>query len=383
MSTFRLSVYARYLIIPVLAWATSLVAAECAFRLLGDATTEDKLGFFVQFEDGSYKLRPHADFGAKYASGPFSLYTDDLGLRCDAARTHAVKNGDAVDILFIGDSQGFGNGVNYEETIAGGVAELAGTKRIRVANASVGGHALRNQLELARWLHDQQSVRVSHYVILLTPLMVMTACDDFSRAVVGTDGRLYDKTKSAAEMAIIWLKTHSVTYPRFRDAVRNTGIGVNPSGDVPFVFRIFDARSDEEESMRKLACCLAEFRDLAARDGATLSLVYLPLTIEVDFAPVRQAAEAKNLKLDPDVPVRVCAGTAAKLGIPLYNIRPVLEKARAQGQRLHLKADFHYDAILSRACAQYLWQYIGTSTEPNTNNTLHPTRRENAWKSRR
>lgn len=361
MSTSKLSVYARYLIIFILIGVVSLFAAEFVFRLLGDRTTEDTQGFYTQFNDGSFKLQPRMDFSAKFASGPFSLHTDNLGLRCDAARKHAVKSGDAIDVLFIGDSQGFGNGVNFEDTIAGGVAELAEVQKIRVANASVGGHALRNQFELVRWLHNQQNLRVSHYVFLLTPLMVTGACDPFTRGVVGDDGRVYDKTKTKTEMAIIWLKTHSLTYPRLRDALRNQGFGVKPSGAVPFVFKIFDTSVDEKESIQKLASCLAEFREYADRDGSTLSIVYVPLTIEVDFNSIRQAAMAKGIQLDPDLPMRVCTGAAEKLGVPMYNIRAVLEKAHSRGEQLQLKGDFHYDKNISRDSAQYLWQRIEIS----------------------
>lgn len=381
MSIFKLRVAVRYLIIPVLSWVISLFIAECVFRMLGDRATEDKQGYFMQFGNGSFKLLPHMDVGAKYASGPFYVHTDDLGLRCDAARKNAVEKGDSIDILFIGDSQGFGNGVNYEETIAGGVGEFARAKNMRVANASVGGHDLANQLELVRWLHEEQKLRVSRYIILLSPKMAMTSCGSFSRAIVGEDGRLYDGSKTKVEMAFIWVKTQAVGYARLRDAIRNIGIGVNPSSDVPFVVRIFDGSSDEEGLIGKLVQCLTEFRDLAARDGGTLSVVYVPLTVEADFAPVRKAGEARGLWLDRDLPMRVCMAAAGKLDVPLYNMRTVLEKAHSQGEGLHLKGDFHFDSRLSIACSKYLWQEIETSIQNNGDKLRDG--RNGRWKSRR
>jgi hypothetical protein len=368
MSISKIAVYAKYLIIPIITWGVSLLAAEVIFRQLGDRTTEDKQGYFMPFNDGNFKLLPQLDVSAKYASGPFSVHTDSLGLRCDKDRKHAVQKGDAVGLLFIGDSQGFGNGVNFEDTIPGAVAEIAYKKGSRVANASVGGHGALNQLELVRWLRNQQNLRVARYVILLTPVM-LTGCDSLARASVGQDGRLYDKPKSRGELAIIWLKTHSVTYARVRDVVRNMGIGVEPSKDVPFVFRIFDASSDEEESVQKLMGCLAAFREIAADDGATLSVVYTPLTIEAEFDSIRKAAEAKGVRLDPDLPMRIWSAAATRLGIPAYNIRSVLQKAHSEGRRLNLKADFHYEGNVSKACAQYLWREMETSIKGNGKNT--------------
>jgi len=360
MLTFKLSIYKKYVFIPFLIWFLSFFIAEFSLQQLGDRTTEDIQGIFTQFNNSSYKLSPNVAFFAKYASGPFSVFTDGLGLRCDAARKYSVKKGDAVDILFIGDSQGFGNGVNYENTIAGRIAIIAEGKGVRVANESVGGHALRNQFELLQWLQNQKNLQISNYVILLTPVMATSACDSFATAFVSQDGRLYDKKKNNFEMIVLWFKTHSVVYARLRDAIRNIGLGANPLSETPLVFQMYNANTDEEEAVRKLASCLKEFRDFADSNSATLSVVYVPLTNEVDFISLRRIAETKGLKLDPDLPIRVSKRAAEELGISFFNIRNVLEKANDNGQQLHLKADSHYNTDLSIDSAYYLWQEIET-----------------------
>jgi len=365
MSTSKNRIWARYLLIPIATWIASGFIAEGLFRLNGDRTTEDKRGLYTAFDNGSFKHLPDMDVRSRWASGPFSVHTDGLGLRCDSARKHAVQRDAFLDILFIGDSQGFGNGVNYEDTIAGGVAELAVTRGLKVANASVGGHCLRNQLELVRWLHDKEGLRAARYFILLTPMM-LSACDCFTQASVGRDGRLYDRPKTLPELAVIWLKTHAVIYARVRDAVRNLGFGVDPSGAVPFVFQVYDSSSDRERAAQKAEGCLADFQVLAGRNGASLSLVYVPLTIELDFSPIMDAGAARGLRLDPDLPSSVCRSVATKLGLPLYSLRPALEEVHASGRRLHLRGDFHYDSYTSRTCAQDLWRDIDRSIDLGT-----------------
>ena len=66
-------------------------------------------GWYEQFGEG-YRHRPSVDTGADWSTGHFSVHTDDIGLRCDAARRMGSKPGDTIDVLFMGDSYGFGNG---------------------------------------------------------------------------------------------------------------------------------------------------------------------------------------------------------------------------------------------------------------------------------
>lgn len=373
MCTFKLSVLAKGIAVIVLAFVVSLFAAEGVFRLLGDRPVEDPKGLYTQFNKDNYKFVPNATASSRWASGPFSIHTDGLGLRCDASNRYSINKGQSVGILFIGDSQGFGHGVNFEDSIAGTIASFAEKRGILVANASVEGHRLLNQLALVRWLHDDQDVKINNYVILLTPGMVMSS-DLMSDALVGKDGRLYEKSTTPREMVLIklktYLKTHAMVYPRLRDAVRNLNLGVNPVQDVPFVLRLYDSRTPQDIAIGKFSACLKLYCDLANRESATVILVYLPLTVEVDFASVEQSAAARGLALDPGLPLRVCTMAAAKLNLSIYNVTPVLRKASSQGQPLHLKGDFHYNAEISRACAQYLWQEI----EASVTTTLTPKR---------
>jgi hypothetical protein len=314
-------------------------------------------GLFTQFGNRGDKLATHVDTSADWTSGKISVHTDDLGLRCDDERKTATKPGDAIDVLFVGDSQGFGNGVNFEDTIAGTGAMAALGSSYHMANVSVGGHSMMQQLELVKWLVDKEGVRVSRYVLLVTPAL-LTECDNYNRAAVGSDGRLYDKPKSRYEMAIIYLKSHAVVYSRIRNAVRNAGIGVVPTRDAPFLFHVFGAGLDEQKVRASFSECVSQLRNFAAEHNAQLSLVYVPLTVEVDFTPVSQAAASRGIELDPDLPLRICSSVGSSLNLPLLNLRPVLAGLHAEGQPLHLRGDYHYNQTISRACGLSVWKWL-------------------------
>src|SRR5438270_7972867 len=97
----------------------SIPVAELGFRLMGDRPGADLSGLYIPFGDGSYKLGPSVDTDAFWSAGRFSVHTDELGLRCDGARQCATRPHEKLNTLFVGDSQGFGHGVDYEDTIPG------------------------------------------------------------------------------------------------------------------------------------------------------------------------------------------------------------------------------------------------------------------------
>ena len=354
MSTSKLTVFVGRVVVFLVVFLATVPAAEAVFRVLGDTPSYDLQGLYVPFAHGSYKLGSLVSTDAFWATGRVSVYTDALGLRCDVDRRYGAKPGDAVDILLIGDSQGFGNGVNYEDSVAGSLAATAAQAGYRVSNASVGGHSLASQLSLVRSLQEDQGLKISNIVALLTPVM-MGACDQDTRATVGQDGRLYGDQVNAETRLRLWLKTHVVLYSRIRDALRNYGIGIEPARSSPTVFDFYKAGPAEEETKAKLYSCLKTLVDYGAMREMGVQVVYLPSVVEGDFEPVRQAAADQGIVLDPEVPFRIYSSVLPRLGLQPIDLRPTLQKIHADGQSLTVKADFHYSAALSRAISASVW----------------------------
>jgi hypothetical protein len=175
-----------------------------------------------------------------------------------------------------------------------------------------------------------------------------------NHAIVGRDGRLYDQTVGLGARTRLWAKTHLVSYGRVRDAVRNSGIGVEPAKNSPSVFEYYRSDRESAGTERDLLAGLGKLRVFADRHAAGLQLVYVPLTVEGDFGPLRDFAAKSGVALQRDVPLSICATVAQDLRLPLYDLRPVLEQTLAAGHALNVKTDFHYSAVLSRASAATL-----------------------------
>jgi hypothetical protein len=359
MPTFRM----RSATVFAATFLVTTAAAEAVFRLLGDRPSNDLAGLYAPFHNGGYKLAADVDTHAHWASGEFSVHTDGLGLRCDSKRRFAIDKGARVSALILGDSQGFGHGVGFEESLVGVAAELALRDGMRIANAAVGGHALRNQFALAQWLQEEHKLFASAYIVLVTPLMVYNT--DAVQSVVGNDGRLYYSSPNFSARARLWAKTRTVIYNRCRDALRNTGLGASPTHDGEQVFQLFGAGLTEAEVRRGFTSLLAEIKAYASARGSRVLLVYVPLTAEMDFEHMRVAAAAKGIVLDPDLPARISSDAAAAVDIPMHDLRPVLAELHAKDTALRLKADFHYSRPLSQACGEDLWAYLRHTLRPD------------------
>jgi len=337
--------------------AGSVPAAEGAFRLAGARPSDDLESLYAPFGQGGYRARANVRTSADWYSGYFTVWTDDLGLRRGRQPGTATKPGDEVDFLFLGSSQGFGQGVSYEETIVGQFRSAAiahGHPAVKVANASVGGHYLENQLEIAHWLVNEQGVSCRTLVVLIDAY-VLESIGAYNRVTVSEDGKLWGSDPSWLSRVVFWAKTHTAIYGVFRNAYWNV-VGMDDDlGPVAF-YRTGDAYEDRmSAALRKE---MNPLLDLAHDSNADLYLAYVPSTVEFDFSNVSATAAQRGLAVDAEAPFRRLERVAGQSGVPLIDLRPPLAARAKAGQPLSLKGDPHYNADTSRAVGAYLWTQI-------------------------
>jgi len=356
-------------LIPLAVWTLSVPVADGAFRLAGDRPSRDLQGLFVAVGDSGYKLGSNVHTWADFYTGRMDVYTDDLGLRCGPDRSSRTTRGDTVDVLFLGDSQGFGNLLNFDETIVGQIQRQAAGRQLRMANAGVGGHYLRNQLELAKWMHDKEQITIRKVVILLTPIMIQTA-GRYNRVAVGSDGRLYSSKPSQLSKLALWAKTRTVVYSRIRGAFRQVvglrgmvGRLVGTQRDDPVVVQLF-ATDKVNEREAALVQILEETRDWARSIGASVDLVYTPLAAELDFGSVQETARLVGATVDADTPFGLAKEAAAEVGIGFLDLRPALTTVRRARQPVTMEGDPHYGPAASAASAELIWSFLFPQQNP-------------------
>jgi hypothetical protein len=328
-------------------WLASAGVAECSYRLLGVHVAATMGGFYQSFGQGNYRHRPLANTFMNWYSGSFSVHTDSLGFRVgtDAEVPAHPPN---PDVLVIGDSQAFGQGVEFEDSVFGGFAREAQTLGITVANAAVGGHFLRDQIELVRSLATERGLHPQLLIVCVTPRSLANFAAG-SHVFVRDDGALFDQPPGLLQLGRKWLSTHSSAYVVLRNAIRGRDSG-DSAAELLGLYQ--GARS--QERINGLSNNLADLKRVTESFGARLVLVYLPLAADfrVDDLARRLARPADQVSARE--PYLVADAVARAQGIPLLDLTPPLRAALERGESLSLRGDPHYNQAVSRSCARYL-----------------------------
>lgn len=328
----------------------SLPVAEVAYRLAGAGPSADFEGLYREFGRASFRMNESLHSTADLFNGFVHIYTDELGLRCDAERRTGIAPGDSVRFLFLGDSQGFGNGVDYAQSVIGDFALQLQEEGSRAANLSIGGHYLDNQLELATWLTDEQQVRVGEIVLLATPRFLFKI-GDYATASVDGNGRLVVRNPSPVVRIKMLFKSRSAVYIRLRNALQSVfGRGKDRSAAIASMYRI-DRR---EARAKQLDAALEKVESWAESRRATVALAYLPLTIEESDGMIRQVGQNSGIETDASLYRDLLSEAADRHGMQLIDLSESLRRAEDEGLPLSLAGDAHYSEALSRICARQL-----------------------------
>ncbi len=340
----------RRALVVLLVFLASIPGAEAAYRWAGVQVAGAMGGFYESFGERSFKSAPGASVLMNWYSGTFHVHTDGLGFRV-AQPGRPSPDPASIDILLMGDSQTFGQGLEYERTVAGEFAAIAGGHELRVANAAVGGHFLRNQLELLRWLVDGPRLRPRVIAVVLTPRSVSDP-DGYSEAHV-EEGQLWDAPPDFAKRARAWLSGNSAVYLTVRNAVRNATGGQSREA-TPYL-RMYDAARFEGEAGAALASVVKDFADLAESIGARLVVAYLPLELDGVIDSVAAAQVPPAAGISGGAPGRAARAAAESAGVPFLDASCVLDNRRRDEKPITLKSDAHYNAGTSREVAELMY----------------------------
>lgn len=350
--------------IPALVFAASVFVAEGAFRVAGTRVAATMEGFYEPFGEGGFRHRPNAASFMNWHSGPFHVYTDSTG--CRVAQRVGESNGGAdartADVLVLGDSQAFGQGLEYDRTVIGEFARSAAADGVSVANASVAGHFFKNQIELARWMIEVRGVRPKAVLLCLTPRFLGNP-DAYSDAFIH-NGSLFGARPGKRELVKKWFSVHSAVYVSVRDAMQR---GSKAPGAGNAVFELYAGGPANQQRIAMLEERLAELQVVTRPHGVALVLCYAPLAVENEVEALAVTAKAQGVS--SNLPFENTAALSHDLGLPLIDLRPALQQARAANEPVTLDGDPHYGPDVSRRAGGLLWsgvdwlKVVGPGTE--------------------
>lgn len=332
-----------------------LLFLEAGLRIIGRAPSNVTEGVFEQDGD-SYRLSKNAEKIINWPSFSYSIYTNAFGFR-DVKKGNRVLAGTPY-YMFMGASDVFANGVNYEDSFVGIFADEASHRGIAVLNTAVGGHGFLDQEAILRDFLTGSVHKPSRIFFFIND-MTMHGFDSRRRGVLIKNGYILDRDNWRLAYLRLLIGNTSAAYSFFRDNIRKLSLKWI-SGD-PFeasaqLLAIYakGGRMYDDATIAQFEAYLTRFEQYCAANGIDIVYVYLPLSNSF-YLNTLLARSGKDPKAyDISYYERLMARYSAKRGKRMISLAPVLREHHAKGMELRFAMDAHYNKPTNRFVGEYL-----------------------------
>lgn len=332
---------------------------EIGLRIIGRQPSNTSEGIGEAYKD-FYRLKRNIEKGIRWPSYSYTIYTNSFGFR-DRAVGQRDLDGKPL-YVFLGASEVFGNGVEYDRTFVGVFAEYARKMDIEVLNMAIGGHYFLDQEILLKDFISETGK---------TPAVVFHCVNDLhipkfdrrNKNIVVKDGYLLDK--EGWQMAYVRLLVGNVSaaYCFFRNAVRNLQAkwtSYQTTDKLPEFIQIYskENRMHKPETVAQFENYLMEFEAFCREKGITPVYVYIPLSDSFRLDDLLRGLGKDPKEFDTSYYEKLMESYCAKRGVKLVNLRPALKSYFDQGKSLRFELDPHFNEPANRVIGDFLAESV-------------------------
>lgn len=364
MSTSRFRIIGlRILIVIIPTLVICLIILEFGLRVTGREPSNTTDGFFEQ-HGSSYRLKKNFSKTKRTPSHTFILNTNSYGFRDAKAGPREI--GQRPYMVFLGDSMTFANGVNYEESFVGIVSESLAEDGMDVANLAVGGHFLKEQLEVLRDFMGQVDRSPAIVAICFTPPLIQGFDRSYSNILVKR-GYLFRKDRWFLPFVRMMLGNISASYCFFRDNIRRIQATMTSDGALDAHNRLAVFAKDHPfyapPVLQRLQETLREIDQLILRMGARPLYVYLPASPDLKLPSYLRTSQEPQESYDFQILARLLRTHCEADHIPFFDLYPTLKELEDSGKSLSFVLDAHYNASANLVIGETLYQALTRSGE--------------------
>ncbi len=337
---------------------------EIGLRVTGHGSFNLSLGEYEQ-HGNSYRLQKNATKFHDWSTSTFTVCTNSLGIRDKNVGERDI--GDRPYIVFIGDSQVFGLGVDYEKSFVGVFADYAAEKDIEVLNLATGGHFLQEQEELFKEILEKMPNKPSllFYTVNASSLNWF---DSVHKGILVKNGYVFYRATWKSAYVKMMLQNNLSFYVFFRDiywSLNRSWGGTENEVRFPKHFDLYtkESRLYDAETVRKLEDHINRFQSYCDELGIRTVYLYLPI---VDSFTIREIVT--QLGRDPDeydtsIYQRFMVDYCARHEHLYLDPKPVLKEYYDQGEELDLGRDPHYNDFSNRIVGEYIIEQVFVENE--------------------
>lgn len=328
---------------------------EIGLRLMGRAPTEMIEGIAEQHEN-SFRMKKNLKKTIRWPSYAYEVYTNSFGFRDKAV---GEKNIDGKPYyVFLGASEVFANGVNYEDSFVGIFGDYASKQGTEVLNMAIGGHFFLDQ----EWLFKDFLKKVSRKpdaLFFCVNALHIPKFDKRNENIIVKSGHLFEKKSWKTAYVRTMIGNLSGAYCFFRNNLRKTQaklIDMKGGASTEEFLTIYSKKNRmyDPETIRKFENYLAELEAFCRENGIALVYVYLPLTDSYRLKELLGKLNEDPEGYDAFYLERLMENYCRKKGARFINLGPVLKEYHDQGKQLRFDLDPHYNGLANKVIGEWL-----------------------------
>ena len=341
-----------------------ILLLEIGLRVKDRKSFRISQGEYVQ-HGSTYRLRKNSTTFHDWSTSTFTVNTNSLGTR---DRTTGKKDiGSRPYVIFLGDSQVFGLGVDYEKSFVGIFADYAAGRGVEVLNFAVGGHFLLEQEELFRDMMEKLPGRPSVVFFTVNP----RSLNWFERVHEGTvvkSGYLFHESTWKSAYVRMMLQNNLSIYVFFRDVfwgLKRSWVGTDGTVRLPKHFDLYSGKSKlyDAETASRLEDHISRFQSYC--DELGIRAVYLNVPICDSFTINKVVTSLGKDPGDYDIYLyeKFMEDYCAKHGHLFLNPKPVLKEYYDQGEEMDFGRDPHYNEFSNRTMGEFIVEKVFVENE--------------------
>lgn len=355
----KLSSFIEKFVIVTFILISCIIFLEIGLRSIGRMPTNTTIGISEQW-GSCFRLKKNITKTINWPAFSFTIYTNEFGFRDKKIGKKDIDK--KPYYVFLGASEVFANGVNFEDSFIGIFANFASKKGIDVLNLAVGGHRFPDQDSLFKEFISNAPQKPAICFNCVNDLHI-PKFDQKQENLIVKNGHVFEKNSWKSAYIRLLLGDYSAAYSFFRNNIRKLQeqyFNFKPSGDMPEFFQIYSKknRMHNPDIIKQFENYLQGFEKYCYDNNIAPIFVYLPITDSYDLDDLLKQHDENPDDYNASYYSRLMEDYCQKHNSTLINLRPVLEKHHNDGKELRFKLDPHFNLFANRVIGEYLIQTI-------------------------
>jgi hypothetical protein len=351
----QLKIVLKKIFVVILTLVLSAAILEIGLRIIGK-TPSNTTGGIAEQNGNSYRLIKNAEKDINWPAYSYTVYTNSFGFRDKSIGERDITNNSYY--VFLGASEVFGNGVDYEDTFVGIIDEYASKYSIKVLNIAIGGHYFKDQEMLLKDFIANAKKKPKKVFFCVNALHIpkFDMRNDHLRVI---NGALFNRDRWKIAFVRMMIGNTSSAYCFFRDNIRKIQskyFNFMPTEKSNEFLGIYSKsnRMHDISNVARFEAYLDSFNKYCYKNDIIPIYIYTPITDSYRLAEILNSVGEDIENYDTSYYVRLMANYCKRKKIRFINLRPVLQQYHDQKVELRFKLDPHYNKNTNRNIGEFL-----------------------------